>query len=363
MTPRLAPSQNFRNPVGLLWRMLTSGKRAAYAALIHEGMRLLTIPLDYMLQHRESSFLTELVPANAAAELPPVLLVVGAPRSGTTLVYQTLARYLDVTYFSNLTSMFPMSPISGTHFLRWLPGGRTPDFENFYGQTAGWHGPNDGFQIWNRWLGDDRYIPRTDLTPDEREQMRRLLRVWVQRFEKPFLNKNNRNTGCLQLLAEVLPESRLIVVRRNPICVAQSLIKARADVQGDKSIGWGLHATDATRNDPLSYVDDVCDQILQIEGELDHQLSGISPGRKVELTYEGFCEDPHAALKFIAQSIPGVQLRTELIERELKPFQVSSGSPLTEAERSRLLSRLESERRVRRTENRQDLPVNSGVYP
>lgn len=36
----------------------------------------------------------------------PVLLVVGAPRSGTTLVYQTLARYLDVSYFNNLSSFF-----------------------------------------------------------------------------------------------------------------------------------------------------------------------------------------------------------------------------------------------------------------
>ncbi len=95
MAPRLAPSQNFRNPVGLLWRMLTSGKRAAYAALIHEGMRLFTKPLDYMLQRREASLLADQMPANAAAELPPVLLVVGAPRSGYTL--WSIKRWPDIS--------------------------------------------------------------------------------------------------------------------------------------------------------------------------------------------------------------------------------------------------------------------------
>ncbi|MBL8814992.1 MAG: sulfotransferase [Planctomyces sp.] len=351
MPPQIAPSRNFKNPAGLLWRMLLSGKRAAYSALAHEAMRILARPLDSLLCRREQRLLgrheDRLIHPNSETEsdVPwPVILVVGAPRSGTTLVYQTLARYLDVTSFSNLTSMFPKSPLTGTHLMRWLPGGREADFENYYGQTAGLHGPNDGFQIWNRWLGENRYIPRTDLSVSEQRDMRKFFSAWCRRFGKPFLNKNNRNTSCLSLLSEILPNAQMVVVRRNPIYVAQSLIKARADVQGDKSVGWGLHSSDATSSDPLSYVDDVCDQILLIEKELDEQLELISQDRIVEITYEGFCEDPHSALQFICRSIPGVKLKQNLMETELKPFTVSSGKSLTSAERDRLLTRLAAKR-------------------
>jgi hypothetical protein len=40
--------------------------------------------------------------------------------------------------------------------------------------------------------------------------------------------------------------------------VAQSLINARMQVQGDKSVGWGLHSQSSdTTADPLAYVDGV----------------------------------------------------------------------------------------------------------
>ena len=340
MKSPLAPSANFKNPFGLLLRMLTSGKRAAYSALIHEGLRIVTKPLDSLLQRKEKRLLGNSLPADL-----PVLLVVGAPRSGTTLVYQTLARYLDTSYFSNLTSFFPKSAISGTRMFNWLAGRHAADFENFYGQTAGLGGPNDGFAIWNQWLGNDRYVPRTDLNAEEMSHMRRFFDAWSNTFGKPFLNKNNRNTSCLDQLARALPNARFIVVRRNPILVAQSLITARQQVQGDKSIGWGLMAQDKSSDaDPLSYVDDVCDQILQIEAELDQQISHIPADRIVEVTYEGFCEAPESALREIAAKIPGVGLSEQLMLTELKPFKASTSVTLTEEEQGRLMSRLSSRR-------------------
>ena len=233
--------------------MLTSGKRAAYAALFHFALRLLAMPVDAMLEGKETRTLKK-----AAPSVLPVVLVVGTPRSGTTLVYQTLARYMDVSYVTNLTSMFPKSPVTASRLLNWMPKRDSADFHNFYGQTARLHGPNDGFSLWNKWLGDDRYVPRTDLNESEQQEMRSSFSAGSQAFGKPFLNKNNRNTGCLDLLSKVLPQASFIVVRRNPLLVAQSLINAREQVQGDKSVGWGLHShsSDITQ-DPLRYVDDV----------------------------------------------------------------------------------------------------------
>ena len=340
MSARIVPSENFQNPLGLLYRMLTSGKRAAYAALFHEALRIAARPFDTMLQRKESRTIQNAVPSQL-----PVVLVVGAPRSGTTLVYQTLARYMDVSYVTNLTSMFPRSPISGSRMLHWIPGRNSADFHNFYGQTARLQGPNDGFSLWNKWLGDDRYIPRTDLNEAEQQEMQQFFYAWGNAFGKPFLNKNNRNTGCLDLLSRVIPRASFIVVRRNPLLVAQSLIKAREQVQGDKTVGWGLHSHSSnTSADALSYVDDVCDQILKIERQLDEQLRHIPSHRLIEITYEGFCEDPAASLHQISRHILDVNLKDELIARELRPFEASGKVTLSDAEQTRLLTRLNQRR-------------------
>jgi hypothetical protein len=133
-------SINFRNPLGLRFRVLISGKRAAYAALFHEILRLLAIPFDSVLEGREVRTLKKAIPLNAL-----LVLVVGASRSGTTLVYQTLARYMDVSYVTNMTSMFPKSPVTASRLLNWMPKRDSADFHNFYGQTARLDGPNDGF--------------------------------------------------------------------------------------------------------------------------------------------------------------------------------------------------------------------------
>lgn len=343
MAPRIAPSGNFRNPLGLVARMLMSGQSAAYSALLNEALRIAAKPIDAMLRGKEKRTRENAVPSNQ-----PVVLVVGAPRSGTTLVYQTLARYLDVSYATNITAMFAQSPITGSRMFNWLPKRDSADFRNFYGQTAGLHGPNDGFSLWNSWLGDDRYVPRTDLKESEQHSMRQFFHAWSNTFRKPFLNKNNRNTGCLDLLSRTIPQASFVVVRRNPLLVAQSLICARDQVQGDKSVGWGLHSHSSdTTADPLSYVDDVCDQILEIEKQLDDQLQHIPEDRLVQITYEGFCEDPAAALRSIIARIPGLNLREELIAAELKPFEASAKITLSESERQRVLARLQPRREIR----------------
>ena len=141
---------NFRDPVGLLKRMLLSGNRAAYDALLRAGLAIGVTPIDLLLQSRERRHLSEV---SLDKPTHPQLLIVGPPRSGSTLLYQTLARYADVSYLSNLSDLFPRSPIAATSLLqrRRKLGGK--NFSNYYGQTAGLRAPNDGFAVWNRWAG------------------------------------------------------------------------------------------------------------------------------------------------------------------------------------------------------------------
>lgn len=323
---------NFNDPIGLVGRMLRSGNRAAYSALFREALRLAAIPADMCLSLLERHSLK----CPQTSDLP-LLFIVGAPRSGTTLIYQTLDAYLDVVSPSNLTALFPRAPLTAARIQNSLPDFHRPDFRNFYGQTTQLRGPNDAFHLWNRWLGEDRYQPANTITTAAAEQMKRFFDTWMTIFGKPFLNKNNRNSLAIELLARHLPNARFIVVERDPMFVAQSLIIARQQVQGDKTRGWGLQSHSTERNnDPLAYVNDVCQQILTISRDMERQLSTVSEHQIIRTSYEGFCERPQHAIARIADSFRGLELNRKRSLEQLTPFDVSRKLKISREEQQRI---------------------------
>ncbi|MEZ6063963.1 MAG: sulfotransferase [Planctomycetaceae bacterium] len=334
--PNVAPSSNFRDPFGLLVRMLRSGNRAAYSALLHEAMRIAAIPLDVLLSGMEKRCIDR-----ATSSRHPLLLIVGPPRSGTTLVYQALAQYLDVSVPTNLSAMFPRSPLTVSRLFHRKRRATKPEFRNFYGQTASLHGSNDAFHLWNRWLGDDRYNPAAELSSSTVADMQKTLAAWTIAFDRPLLNKNNRNAACIDLLARHLPSGYFIVVQRQPLFVVQSLIKARRQVQGDSGTGWGLRShTTTDASDPLAYVDDVCEQVITIDAEIEQQLRQVASNRVVRISYEEFCEHPAEMIAHVANSIPGVKLNDQMPLDNLPVLQTSSRLTLTPDEHARAVEQL-----------------------
>lgn len=315
---------NFENPFGLVFRMLKSGKRAAWSALFREGLGIAAKPFDMLLQSRDAKQIT-----SAHANSLPLVLIVGPPRSGTTLVYQALAYCLDVSYPNNLSALFPRSPITTNG----LANRHRPDFHNFYGQTARMSGPNDAFHIWNRWLGDDRYVTQTDLNDEQSEEMRQFLTAWTTKYGKPFLNKNNRNVGCVDYLAKQLPNTFVVAVLREPACVARSLIHAREVVQGDRKVGWGFQCQEEhSHEESLGYVQDVCDQVRKNDADLTNRLQKIDSARVIQIHYEAFCEDPSLSIDTIVARVPGLTLRSGIDRPKAGAFQISRSRLLSDGE-------------------------------
>ena len=225
--------------------MLLSGNRAAYAALLRAGLELALTPFDALAAKSRDSRISEVTDNEL-----PLILIVGPPRAGTTLVYQYLAQSLDVTYPTNLNAMFPRSLAFRDVPLRIAQ----PRLNSYFGQTAGFSEPNDAFHIWNRWFGDDRYRTKDELSQSDVLAMQQFFLDWTTRANRPFLNKNNRNCHCLSALAVHLPQARFVVVNRQPKAIVRSLIRARRTVQGDEKSAWGLLSQEEHSHEPLGYV-------------------------------------------------------------------------------------------------------------
>jgi hypothetical protein len=324
---------NFQNPLGLIKRMLLSKDRAARSALYRAGFAVLMQPLDRLLQSFEERHLREVAPTTL-----PIILIVGAPRSGTTLLYQTLARFLPVTYFTNFSALFPRAPITASRLFERFLGAKSFDDRNFYGNVAGLSAPNDGFHVWNRWLGADRYRAPQQLSEINKREMKDFFNAWLAAFGKPFINKNNRNTDCVALLASIFENACFVEVRRDPVYVAQSLLLARLHIQGSKEIGWGLRSR--TGKSRKSYVDEVCEQVFDIEMKLRDDKQRLAPGRLLEVSYEQFCHDPYRFVQRISQEFLKREADETALRRELKPFGVTNAVRIENKEIERIRARL-----------------------
>lgn len=290
---------NFRDPVGLVGRMLRTATYESSWPLFQAVSTAGLTPLDTLASRWEPIAL-------AGHAKYPQVLVVGAPRSGSTLVSQVLTQQLDVSYFPNVSAMFPSAPI-------WISQRLLGRFEvapsclkSFYGNTPGLRGINDGFHIWNRWFGEDRYCIGHHPTTEETSELRTFFAAWHRTFPKPLLNKNNRNVDGIDSLADLLPNAFFVVVERDPVMVVQSLLRARKFIQGDERLGWGLFSNQYENVDPIEAT---CQQVGRIRSRTQEQLERLPAHRYLAVDYDAFCSRPDDVLRTIAGMVPALSLR------------------------------------------------------
>lgn len=319
---------NFQDPIGLVGRMLKSGNPSAYSSLFREGLSILSGPIDRMLQKKENYILQQ----STAPSSLPLILIVGPPRGGTTLVYQVLASALPVSYLNNFSSLLPHSPIAATQlFERFSTSRKTSTFNNYYGNTRALADPNDGFYLWNRWLGSNRYEPNQVLTLTEKQEMQVFFNAWLTMFDKPFLNKNNRNLSCMDLLFKSLENVYFVVVQRNPVYIAQSLFIARQKIQGDQEIGWGLGADQLSHHTGRdTALKSVAEQVALIHKTLNEQRCKIPHDRIIDVDYEQFCHNPNQLIQRIYKKIWGNPAELSISLPTIKPFDISGDVRLSQ---------------------------------
>ncbi|WP_289038552.1 sulfotransferase [uncultured Zobellia sp.] len=322
---------NFKDPIGLLKRMLLSGNKTAYSILFREFFTKLVVPIDFLLRNSEKRKLKK---SNESSL--PIIMVLGGSRSGTTLLYQTLERYLPVSYISNFIASFVNSPISAYKLFRRLIPKSVKGYQNYFGSVQGFGGPNDAFFLWNRWLGEDRNHAPEEISEESKMAMKNFFNTWLNTTKKPFLNKNNRNSLCVPMFDKIFPNIFFVEIYRNPIFVAQSIILSRRTVQGSDKIGWGLLSKDSeNNNDPLAYIDDICHQVFEVNRILDKNRAKIDPKNYFRVSYEDFCDNPSAIIKLVgAQALGQTVDETDLAG--LKFSKASNGQRLTDEEFNRI---------------------------
>ena len=265
---------------------------------INKSLRLVNLVLHYL---EGLSSYTDETPL-----LYPPIFIIGAPRSGSTLLYQVLTNYYDVGYLSNLHARFYGSPSIIERFFHPLKSRQSCDYNSYHGRTEGWLAPSECGELWYRFFRrKPPYIPLDEADPEKIRQLRRSVRSLGDAFGKPILFKNLYCSLRLRPIAEALPESLFIVIHRNPVDHGHSLLKARKKVHGNYKIWWSAEPPEIDQLKTLPPHQQVIEQIRHIYSLIETDKQVIGSERFLDLYYEDFCKNTHESIKQIDSFLNG----------------------------------------------------------
>ena len=264
----------------------------------------------------------------------PIIFIVGAARTGSTLCMQWLAETGQIAYPTNLLSRFYEAPVLGAKIQMLLTDEKYNfrneildfnseiDFKSDNGKTKGALSPNEFWYFWRRFLPFAETDIRNDgelLNYTGKGKFKRELLGLANIYKKPFALKGMICNYNIKFLNKLFPKALFIYTKREISANILSLLEARIRQNGDKSIWYSFKIPEYSE---LIKIDNpekqVAGQIYCINKAIQNALKDVDESRKITIQYEEFCEKPayfyHAIIKKLQQQ--GYNLQDEYIGPE-----------------------------------------------
>ena len=267
---------------------------------------------------------------NAEYGMPkwPVGLIIGPPRSGTTVFLQFLASTGHFSYPSNLLARFAYAPYIGALVQKMLlnsefdPHGdfadirSTPSFDSELGKSKGALATNEFFHFWR--ISLNRYFPEPfteqELEKIDYDRLTAGLASIEAAFQKPFCTKEMLLQYNLSKFFKHQPYSFYFRLVRNPIYVCQSILQARIKYSGSKEEWWSAKPEEYEKLKVLDVYRQIAGQVYYTEKAIDAGLSEVPDENQLTISYERFCSDPESIYREIVDKYNslGYELPCEL---------------------------------------------------
>jgi hypothetical protein len=244
-----------------------------------------------------------------AASASPELFIVGAPRSGTTLVYKALALHPGVTYTSNWLRRRPG--------WRWLTAlNRIPRSATGLRRRYWFGAESNAYRYGSQRSLAERMFPNpveggpvfeaaglradsTGVTPEQAQSLQEAFAA-MRRFgaATTVVSKRIQNNRVLPVLAGVFPEARFVNIVRDGRAVAYSL--SRVNWWDEAEIWWSDMTPEQWRaagRDEWELPARVWVEEVRVVREA---LARIDPSRTLEVSYEALVASPHEILARMA---------------------------------------------------------------
>lgn len=241
------------------------------------------------------------------------IFVLGAPRSGTTLLYQLLVEGLDVGWLGNAHAEAATRAVEVERQAPPRVERLGTDFDSAHGTTAGDWGPSEAGEYWYRAFPRGRHQQSTDdASPRRVREVAAMVRAFGDAAGVPVVFKNTLNSLRVPVLAAALPEARFVLIERDLPDNARSLLVGRLR-RGEPRAWWSARPDGAEALADAAPAEQVTWQVQQVTCVARHELAMHAAGRFVTVTYDELCGDPRGVLAclhewLVAGGVP-VELR------------------------------------------------------
>lgn len=286
----------------------------------------------------------------------PVVLIVGVPRSGTTLFMQWLAQSGLFAYPSNLLARFYRAPYVGARIQQLLTD---PDYafrdefadllataagyRSDLGKTQGLLAPNEFWYFWRRFFPE----PQEDWSaaaraPEAATRFLKELAALENVFRRPVAMKAMIANWNIPALDALLERVVYVHVRRDPLYNAQSLLEARERFFGDRRRWYSFKPPQFLKLEALDPLEQVAGQVMLTRRAVDKGLEGIPGDRRLEVEYEAFCADPAAIFTALRRRLARQDFDMQAYYAGPEAFPVSNKWRLRDTDRLRLQAALDA---------------------
>lgn len=234
----------------------------------------------------------------------PVILVMGSPRSGSTLMMQWLASSGHFSYPTNLLSRFYSAPSIGAKIQLMLTKydfnkeifdfNEEIPFASNLGKTKGALAPNEFWYFWRRFFkfGEIQVLDEKALKSVDSKSFVSELAAIESVFEKPFAMKGMILNWNIPFLSEILEKVLFIYTERHPFYNIQSLLESRINYYGDIKGWYSFKPPEYESLKDKDPYEQVAGQVFYTNRAIKEGLKKIDEKKYLSVCYEEFCQNP-----------------------------------------------------------------------
>lgn len=249
----------------------------------------------------------------------PLLLLMGAPHSGTTLFMQWLAESGQWGYPTNVIARFYTAPYLGARIQQMLIENdyygqvsefkKTDPFTSTLGLTSGALAPHEFWYFWRRFFPleaeADVVLPE-NLARVDVEKLNREVAALEAALEKPLAMKAMLLNWHIPFLDAAFEKVLFVNLIRDPAYVVQSILDGRRKYFGSEELWYSFKPPEVAWLKDLSPLEQVAGQIYFIRKATDDGISQVDSMRTLTIHYEEFCENPAAAWADLVEKMAGL---------------------------------------------------------
>lgn len=257
------------------------------------------------LLNENTAFINKYIEKHHSRVYRSSILITGAPRSGSTWLYQLMASKLDCAYVSNLMARFYSSPFVGA----WLQSElitkeikELSSFESEHGLTRRVYEPHEFGYFWSQHLpfhSNNHQEVDAIILKASLESLEYKLATISGIFRKPVIYK------CMIapfVLRAILENTSVFVVhiRRNILDVIRSVIEVRKERLGDCNKWWSIRPACWQEIECLPPVEQVRIQCESVVSAIEDVAADARyKSRIIDVHYEDLLKDQDMPINMI----------------------------------------------------------------